>query len=38
MDGYETVIEDFNVTNIHEIETIEVAGAKTWDDADDQDG
>ena len=38
VDGYETVIEDFNVTNIHEIETIEVAGAKTWDDADDQDG
>ena len=38
MDGYETVVEDFNVTNIHEIETIEVAGAKTWDDADNQDG
>ena len=38
VDGYETVVEDFNVTNIHEIETIEVAGAKTWDDADNQDG
>ncbi len=28
----------FTVTNSHTPETIEVAGTKTWDDADDQDG
>ncbi len=28
----------FTVTNSHEPETIDVAGSKTWEDADDQDG
>ena len=38
VDGYTTVIEGFNVTNTHEIATTEVKGAKTWDDANNQDG
>ena len=41
--GYETVVDGFNVTNTHEPETVEpetveISGAKTWNDADDADG
>ena len=38
MEGYETTIEDFNVTNTHTPETVEFSGSKTWYDADNQDG
>ena len=38
VEGYETVIEGFDITNTHEIATTEVKGAKTWDDANNQDG
>ncbi len=37
--GYETpVINGYDVTNKYTPETISVSGAKTWDDANDQDG
>jgi len=35
---YTTVITGYDVENIHEIETVEVSGSKTWTDADNQDG
>jgi len=38
VEGYETVIDGFNVTNTHEIEKISISGTKIWDDADNQDG
>ena len=38
VDGYETVINGYNVTNTHTPETTVVEGTKTWDDANDQDG
>ena len=39
VEDYETVVDGFNVTNTHVPEVIEeIAGAKTWVDADDQDG
>ena len=38
VEEYETSIEGYNITNTHTPELIEVSGAKTWDDADDQDG
>ena len=36
--GYETTVNGYNVTNTHTPETVEVAGSKTWNDADNQDG
>ena len=36
--GYKTTIEDKNITNTHEIETVEVVGTKTWKDGENQDG
>ena len=36
--GYDTTVDNYNVTNTHTLETIDVVGAKTWDDNDDQDG
>ena len=43
MDGYNSVITGdiatgFTITNSHTPETITLSGAKTWDDADNQDG
>ncbi len=38
VDGYETEITGFDVTNTHTPEVIEIEGTKTWDDADNQDG
>ncbi|PQD96793.1 hypothetical protein CYL18_02580, partial [Pradoshia eiseniae] len=36
--GYDVTISGFNITNKHEVEKISVEGAKTWEDADNQDG
>ncbi|WP_297377198.1 Cna B-type domain-containing protein [uncultured Helcococcus sp.] len=38
VEGYETTIDGFNITNTHRPETIEIEGSKTWDDKDNQDG
>src|SRR5699024_7991391 len=38
VEGYETVIDEFTITNSYTPEVTEVAGSKTWDDADNQDG
>ncbi|MEI3611270.1 Cna B-type domain-containing protein [Pseudogracilibacillus sp. SO30301A] len=38
IENYETTIEGFNITNSYTPETTEVSGAKTWEDANDQDG
>jgi|GEM_PF-1019159 len=38
IEGYEVKVDGFNITNIHKPETTEVAGTKTWDDNDNQDG
>ena len=36
--GYTTTISGTTITNTHVPETVDVSGAKTWDDANDQDG
>ncbi|BDD43488.1 Cna B-type domain-containing protein [Streptococcus ruminantium] len=38
VDGYEMKVEGTNITNTHTPETTEVAGTKTWNDNNDQDG
>ena len=38
VDGYETEITDFDVTNTHDPEKVDVSVAKVWEDNDDQDG
>ncbi len=38
VEGYETVIEGYNVLNRHVPETVTVEGGKTWEDNEDQDG
>ena len=40
VEGYETVMEEgsYNIKNVHEPEVTSIEGAKTWDDADNQDG
>ncbi len=38
VEGYETTIDGFHITNTHTPETISISGAKTWDDNNDQDG
>ena len=38
VDGYETVINGYDITNTHKPETVDVSGTKTWDDKDNQDG
>lgn len=38
VEGYDTIINGFNITNSHTAELTEVTGTKTWDDADNQDG
>ncbi|MDO4356018.1 MAG: Cna B-type domain-containing protein [Clostridia bacterium] len=38
VDGYETEVKGYDVTNSHVPETTEVEGSKTWNDANDQDG
>ena len=36
--GYETVVDGYNVTNVHSPEKIDVSGVKTWDDDNNRDG
>ncbi|UUX33567.1 Cna B-type domain-containing protein [Fundicoccus culcitae] len=36
--GYTFVVNGYNITNTHIPELIQIAGTKTWDDADNQDG
>ena len=38
MEGYETSVDGFNITNTYTTETTEMKGSKTWNDADNQDG
>ncbi len=38
VDGYETKVEGFTVTNTHEVDTIEITVEKVWDDDDNRDG
>ena len=38
VEGYETEINGFNITNTHELEKTSVSVNKVWDDADNQDG
>ncbi|WP_156008984.1 Cna B-type domain-containing protein, partial [Streptococcus ruminantium] len=38
VEGYETTVEGTTITNTHTPETTEVAGTKTWNDNNDQDG
>ena len=38
VEGYTTKISDYDITNIHQSETTEVSGTKTWIDNDNQDG
>jgi len=38
VEGYETRVNGFNITNIHEAEKISIEGNKTWEDNNNQDG
>ena len=38
VEGYETSVDGFNITNAYTTETTEVKGTKTWNDSDNQDG
>ncbi len=38
VEGYKTVVKNYDITNIHEIETFDISGTKTWDDNNNQDG
>ena len=38
VEGYETSVDGFDITNAYTPETTEVKGSKTWNDADNQDG
>ncbi|MFD2831071.1 Cna B-type domain-containing protein [Corticicoccus populi] len=38
VDGYETLVEDFDITNSYTPEVIDIPVNKVWDDEDDQDG
>src|SRR5699024_2055824 len=38
VEGYETTINELNITNSYTPEVTEVTGVKTWNDADNQDG
>ena len=38
VEGYETIISDFTITNKYDPEVTEFSGTKTWDDANNQDG
>ena len=38
VEGYETSVDGFDITNAYTPETTEVKGTKTWNDADNQDG
>ncbi|MBR2257281.1 MAG: Cna B-type domain-containing protein [Blautia sp.] len=38
VNGYETTVDGYTVTNSHGIETVSISGTKKWDDADNQDG
>ena len=37
INDYRMTISGYNITNTHEIETVDIEGEKTWDDGDDQD-
>ena len=36
--GYESSVDGYDITNSHKTYTIDIAGSKTWNDADNQDG
>ena len=38
VDGYETTVDGFHITNTHQPETTQIDISKTWDDGNDQDG
>ena len=38
VEGYTSTIDGYNITNTHELETMNISGEKVWDDADNQDG
>ncbi len=38
IEDYESEVNDYNVTNTHIPETLDIEGSKTWNDANDQDG
>jgi len=38
VEGYETVVNGYDITNTHKIETVDIEGSKTWNDANNQDG
>ena len=38
VEGYETVIDGYNVTNVHAPEKVNISGGKIWDDDNDRDG
>jgi len=37
VDGYSTVVEGYDITNTHELETVNIVGTKVWNDDDDRD-
>ncbi|MBQ8681448.1 MAG: Cna B-type domain-containing protein [Bacilli bacterium] len=38
VEGYSTIINGYNITNVHETEETIVSGVKTWNDSNNQDG
>ncbi len=38
VEGYESAVDGYNVTNTHTVETVDIPVEKIWDDADNQDG
>lgn len=38
VDGYETIVSGYNVTNTHKPAVISISGTKTWDDQNNKDG
>ncbi|MBQ2755154.1 MAG: Cna B-type domain-containing protein, partial [Oscillospiraceae bacterium] len=38
VNGYSATVDEYNVTNTHEIETVDIEGSKTWNDDADRDG
>ena len=37
VEGYSTKVNDYDVTNTHELETVNISGTKRWEDDDDRD-
>ena len=38
VDGYTSLVNDYNITNTHDVAKTEVSGVKTWNDGNNQDG